>query len=92
MGITPGEQVRRLVAAAQAQGRTQFAALLPDSDFGRAMAQALSQATTAAGLPPPDIRFHAPGMASINAVTRDLSGYATRRAPIDAQDQGRRAS
>lgn len=85
LGITPGEQVRRLVAAAQAQGRTQFAAILPSTDFGRAMGQALNQATAAAGIPPPDIRFHDPGMASINAVVRDLSGYATRRAPVDAK-------
>ncbi|HEY1935870.1 MAG TPA: penicillin-binding protein activator [Acetobacteraceae bacterium] len=91
LGITPGEQVRRLVAAAQAQGRTQFAALLPNSDFGRAMGQALSQVATAAGLPPPDIRFHEPGMAAINPAVRDLSGYATRRAPIDAQIKAARA-
>ena len=37
LGITPGQQVRRLVAAAQGQGKSQFAALLPDSDFGHAM-------------------------------------------------------
>ena len=37
LGITPGQQVRRLVAAAQAQGKSQFAALLPDTDFGHAM-------------------------------------------------------
>src|ERR1700751_2244270 len=44
LGITPGQQVRRLVAAAQGQGKSQFAGLLPDNDFGHAMAQALIQA------------------------------------------------
>ena len=29
LGITPGQQVRRLVAAAAGQGKSQFAALLP---------------------------------------------------------------
>jgi branched-chain amino acid transport system substrate-binding protein len=85
LGITPVQQVRRLVAAVQARGQTQFAALLPDDQFGRAMGQALSQATNTAGLPPPDIRFHAPGMASINSAVRSMSGYAARRAGIDAK-------
>lgn len=91
LGITPEQQVRRLVAAAQAQGRTQIAALLPDGDFGRSMGDALSRAATANGLPAPDIRFHAAGMAAITAAARDLSGYATRRGPIDAQVRAARA-
>jgi len=85
MGITPGQQVRRLVAAVQAQGRTQIAALLPDSEFGHVMGQALGQATQADGLPPPQIMYHEPGMDSINTTTRELADYADRRGPIDAQ-------
>jgi branched-chain amino acid transport system substrate-binding protein len=91
LGITPGQQVRRLVAAAQGQGKTQIAALLPDNDFGHAMGQALMQATTSAGLPSPNVRFYSRGMAAINAATRDLSGYASRRGPIDAQMRAARA-
>lgn len=85
LGITPGQQVRRLIAAAQGQGKTQLAALLPDNDLGRAMAQALNQAVTAAGLAPPAIRMHSTGMASINAAAKDLSDYANRRGPIEAK-------
>jgi branched-chain amino acid transport system substrate-binding protein len=85
LGITPGQQVRRLVAAAQGQGKTQFAGLLPDTDFGRAMGQALSQATASSGLPEPNIRYYSRGMAGINSAARDLSGYANRRGPIDAE-------
>jgi branched-chain amino acid transport system substrate-binding protein len=91
LGITPSQQVRRLVAAGNAQGRSQFAALLPDTDFGRAMAQALTQATQTSGLAPPNIHFYARGMAGINAATRDLSDYANRRGPIDAQMRAARA-
>ncbi len=91
LGITSGQQVRRLVAAVQAQGRTQIAALLPDSDFGHVMGQALMQAATANGLPEPDIRFHGAGMAAINTTARDLSGYASRRGPIDAHIKQARA-
>lgn len=97
LGITPVQQVRRLVSAAQAQGRDQFAALLPSNALGQVMGRALRQATYAAGLPPPAIRFHGGGMASINVAVRGLSGYATRRAGIDAKikaarDKGTAAS
>ena len=67
LGITPAQQVRRLVAAASGQGRSQFAAMLPDTDFGHAMGQALEQGTAASGLPPPTVRFYGRGMAAINA-------------------------
>ena len=85
MGLTPGQQVRRLVGSLTAQGRTHFAAVLPDTDFGRAMASALTEATSEAALPAPDIRFHTGAMQSANAVMRDISGYANRRGPLDAQ-------
>jgi hypothetical protein len=91
LGITPGQQVRRLVAAAQAQSRTQIAALLPDSDFGHVMGQALMQAATANGLPPPNIVFHGAGMGSITSTARQLADYANRRGPIDAQIKQARA-
>jgi branched-chain amino acid transport system substrate-binding protein len=85
IGITADQQVRRLVALAQAQGKTSFAALLPDSDFGHAMQSALERATQSAGLPPPTVRTHGAGMQSITTATRDLSDYSGRRGPIDAR-------
>jgi branched-chain amino acid transport system substrate-binding protein len=91
LGISPDQQIRRLVAAAQAQGKTQFAGLLPDSDFGRAMGSALTKATESAGLQAPNIRMHAPGMGAITASARDLSDYANRRGPIDAKVKAARA-
>jgi branched-chain amino acid transport system substrate-binding protein len=91
LGISPDQQIRRLVAAAQAQGKTQFAALLPGSDFGQAMATALTKATEAAGLQPANVRMHSPGMASITASARDLSDYADRRGPIEAKVKAARA-
>lgn len=91
LGITPAQQVRRLLAAAQAQGKGNAAALLPDSDLGRALSEALIQSASALGLPAPEIRVHATGMAAINTAVRDLSGYANRRGPIDAQMRAARA-
>jgi ABC-type branched-subunit amino acid transport system substrate-binding protein len=85
LGITPAQQVRRLVGAVSAEGKTRFAAVLPETGFGQAMAVALTQAVQAASLPAPDIRTYSGGMSAANAVMRDISGYASRRGPIDAQ-------
>ena len=91
LGISPDQQIRRLVAGAQAQGKSQFAALLPDSEFGQAMATALTKATEAAGIQSANVKMHSPGMASINAAARALSGYADRRGPIEAKIKAARA-
>jgi len=86
LGITPVQQVRRLVGAAQSQGKSRFAGLLPESDFGHAMGSALEQAA-----PGSDIHYYGGGMNSINVATRAVSGYASRRGPIDAQIKAARA-
>ncbi len=85
LGITPAEQVRRLVEAVTADGKTRFAAVVPENDFGQAMSAALAQAVSAASLPQPDVHTYSGGMASINQAMRDVSGYASRRGPLDAQ-------
>jgi branched-chain amino acid transport system substrate-binding protein len=86
LGITPVQQVRRLVAAAQGQGKSNFAGLLPESDFGHAMGSALQEAAGNA-----TVRYYGGGMNAINVATRDVSGYANRRGPIDAQIRAARA-
>ena len=91
LGITPGQQVRRLMGAVQDQGKDRFAALVPETDFGRAMEQALLQAATARGLATPESRSYAHGMASITAAVRDVSGYASRRGPLDTRIRAARA-
>ncbi len=92
LGLTPQQQVRRLVVASMGQGKSHFAALLPANDYGRAMADALNQAATGAGAGTPDIRtMDGASMASANTAVRDLSGYAARRGPLDAQIKAARA-
>ncbi len=91
LGLTPGAQVRRLVAAARAEGRTRFIALLPESGYGHLMAQALERACAEAGLATPGIYFHGTSMASMNALVRQVSDYANRRGPIEKQIREARA-
>ncbi len=85
LGITAAQQMRRVVAALAEQDRKRIAAILPESDFGRAMAAGLQQAASQAGLPAPDIRFHDGSTGGINRMVRNLAQYETRRGPIEAQ-------
>jgi hypothetical protein len=90
-GITPAQQIRRGLAAAIAQGKQRIGAVLPESEFGHAMALAIERVASAASLPNPDIRFHNGSVAAINKTMRDISGYASRRGPLDAQIRTARA-
>ena len=79
LGLTPAQQVRTLVQAAQAEGKARVAAVLPQGPFGDALASGLTAATTESGLPPPIVRRYVPG--STRAVTqalKDVSDYAAR--------------
>lgn len=91
LGLTPAQQVRRLVAAAAAQGHGRFAALLPTGDYGAALGAALAQTTSLAGLPRPDIRQAEGGVQQLSSAVRDISGYAGRRGPLEAQIRAARA-
>ncbi len=87
MGETPEQQVRRLVVAAKADGRTRIAALLPSSGFGSALADGLTRACAEAGLPPPTILTHAGTQDSIVSAMHQLSDYAARKAAADQKAQ-----
>jgi len=91
LGIMPAQQVRRMVAAATAQGKTRFAAVLPESEFGRAMAAALADAAASGGLGQPDVHFHDGTTSSINTTMRNVAAYGSRRGPVDAQIRAARA-
>ncbi len=92
LGITPGQQVRRLVAAARADGRTRIAAVLPNSPFGTALADAFSQASlevspgAGGGTPAPGPTLRYDGGRGLADALRDVSDYATRhQAQLQAQ-------
>ncbi len=92
LGITPRQQVFRLVAAAKAEGRQRFAALLADSPFGQAMGTALGAACQAAGLSAPAIRTQATNVSVLSAQVLELADYANRRGPLEAQIRALRAA
>ena len=92
LGLTPAQQVRRLVQAVRDAGKTRIAALLPENDTGHAMGDALLMAAAEAGLATPQERTYGAGMSSLDAAVRDVSDYADRRGPIDAQLRAARKS
>ncbi len=78
LGITPAQQVRRVVGAASAGGRNQIAALLPDSDFGHFLGAALQQQAGSLGGNSPDITFYSSGFSPLNQAVQSLSDFADR--------------
>ncbi|GBR49516.1 amino acid ABC transporter substrate-binding protein [Neokomagataea tanensis NBRC 106556] len=84
MGLTPEQQVRRMVDAARATGRKRFAAFLPDNPLGHAMADGLKMACHDASLNEPQIVFHTSDAANIQEGLKGLSGIAARQpsAPV----------
>ncbi|MBF0889926.1 penicillin-binding protein activator [Gluconobacter sp. LMG 1744] len=84
MGLTPEQQVRRMVDAARATGRKTFAAFLPDNAFGHAMGDGLARACRDAGLKDPQIVFHTMDAQNIDDGLKTLSAIETRQpaAPV----------
>jgi ABC-type branched-subunit amino acid transport system substrate-binding protein len=92
LGVTPGQQMRRLVAAARDDGRQHIAALLPYGPFGDAMANALSEAAAESGMEPPSVSRGGGDLASAQAGLRVLSNYDERRGALDARIKAMRES
>lgn len=55
LGVTPSQQVRRIIAAASEAGARRFALLAPDDAFGQRLAVALRGVAQSLGAPPPTI-------------------------------------
>lgn len=78
MGVTPAQQVARVVALARAQGHARFAALAPDTPFGNAVVSALFEAAEASGGAVDRVELFVPGQVSVseNEEVRRLAAAA----------------
>lgn len=85
LGITPAQQVRRLVLAVQAEGRTRIAAALPRNPFGDAMASSLAASAASAGLPEPRTVRYPNGFAGLNTALKDVAGFDPARETAERQ-------
>ena len=85
LGITPTQQVQRVVQAAADAGRTQLAALLPDTDFGHSLAGAITAETNALSEPAPQITFYPPDFNGVNQAVDQMSDFADRGQGLEDQ-------
>ena len=85
MGVSPAQQVQRVVQVASAAGRNQLAALLPDSDYGHALGTALQTEASSLSAPSPTITFYEPGFSGLNQATQSVSDFADRGQGLMAQ-------
>ncbi len=84
-GLAPEDQIDQAVAFALAQGRTRFAALVPDTDAGHLMAAALARSVTERGGLLAQAGFYSPGEGDATAAVRGFADFATRPAALAAQ-------
>jgi len=82
LGLTPRQQVHRLVTAIHDDGRGHIAAILPDGPFGDALAQGLNEATADTGMAPPTIRRLSDEPGSFDNAIAELSDATARHQAV----------
>lgn len=85
LGVSPGQQVRRVVSYAANHGRTRTAAVLPENAYGRLMGNALQAEAQNLGEPPPRIGYFGHSFASLTQTVRSVSAFDRRGAGIEAK-------
>jgi ABC-type branched-subunit amino acid transport system substrate-binding protein len=85
MGFFPEDEVERVVAHALGRGLRRFAALAPDTAYGRAVATALRSAVEAGGGLIGRVQFYDPEARDFAATVKQLARYDARRGALVAQ-------
>jgi ABC-type branched-subunit amino acid transport system substrate-binding protein len=85
LGLTPGQQMRRLVAAARDDGRQHLAAVLPPGALGDALQTALAAAASDAGMAPPVVERTDGTFAGFTEALKTVSNYEERRGALAAR-------
>ncbi len=91
MGITPHAQVTRVVDYAVDQGHFRYAALTPDTPFGRLALRALQDAVAARGAELVRIAIYNPLADDLTEDIRRLAAYDARAAELERQRAALRA-
>lgn len=91
LGITPRQQVRRVVSYAADNGRTKTAAILPESALGNLMAKALRDQAGRLGQPAPQVGRYQNTFSSLTKTVRQVSDFASRGAAVQAKIRAARA-
>ena len=85
MGFLVQEQVRQIVAYANAQNLKRFAVLAPDSPYGQSVVEALKQIVPTHGGRVAQVAFYQPDGKDLNEVVRRLASFDRRKEALEAQ-------
>jgi ABC-type branched-subunit amino acid transport system substrate-binding protein len=78
LGFLPGGQVERVFAYARSQGRQRFAVLAPNTDYGRAVAEAARAAASAAGAELVRAEYYDPAASEFTGPVKRFASVDTR--------------
>ncbi len=81
MGFLPRTQVTRVVGFARSNGSERFAALLPDNELGKRVANAFQDSVRAAGGQVVKLSFY-PSQGSYGSAVKDFASYAGPQAVV----------
>lgn len=84
LGFLPRPQVERVVSHASAQGISRFAALAPNSDYGRAMVEAFRSSVAAHGGTMVETLYYDPAAKDYSDIVKRLARFDSRKAALNA--------
>ena len=87
LGFTPEQEIDQVVRFARAQGYQKFAALTPDSPYGRAVVQAMKDTLAKAGGEVAKLATYPSNATDLGPVLRDFTDVDRRKAALVAQKQ-----
>ena len=85
MGFLPRDEIERVVAFTRSRNLSRFAALVPDTAYGRRAAAALREAVARHGGEVVKIVSFPSNSTDVSAVVRHFAGYDQRRASLEEQ-------
>lgn len=85
MGFLPGQQVDRVVNYAASQGIREFAALAPDTEFGRRIVGHMQKSTADAGASLVRTAFYPPQQSDVSETVKAFADYDARHAALQAE-------
>lgn len=91
MGVTPAAQVERVTNYAVAQGHRRFAAMAPETEFGRLTLSALQQTLAQRGATLVRVATYNPAVEDLTDQVRQLANYDARVAELNRQRAALRA-
>jgi ABC-type branched-subunit amino acid transport system substrate-binding protein len=84
-GFLPAQQIRRVVSYARSRGIERFAALVPDTAYGRRVADGLRGAAAQAGGVLTQVEIYGTAQEDVSFAVRRLASYEARRGALKRQ-------